>query len=789
MNYNNNDTQKLSLYSYTAFVHNPRHMTTLTTHIPGYPRIGANRELKWALEKYWKNTITADELLETASQLRQRHWQQQHEAKLSFVATNDFSLYDQFLDTACTFGIIPERFQHDGGKLDLDLYFTLARGNQQHPALALTKWLNTNYHILVPEVSDNVPFRLDAQRILDEAQQALDLNYNPKPVIIGPVTLLSIARPATPDDEQTPLKRLGEILPLYAQLLKQLADLGVEWLQLDEPILSTDISVAQSDALATAYQYFAEQAPEIKILLASYFGKLSNNLNRCLTLPVAGLHFDAVNSPEDCLTAARYLTDDRILSIGIIDGRNIWLNDLTKSSDYIQKIRETIPDHRLWLSSSSSLQYVPHSLNKENNIPAEILPWLSFAEEKLGELTLLANAFSKNKDSSAFEKNQAILKSRQQTTGTIIPSVRKRVKNELPTLNLKRPPFAQRQLAQKESLNLPLIPTTTIGSFPQTKDIRQQRAAFRNGKISHAQYETFLQQKTRDCIHKQEQLGLDVLVHGEFERNDMVEYFASGLEGFCVTDYGWVQSYGSRCTKPPIIWGDVHRPRPITLAWSKFAQSCTDKPVKGMLTGTTTILQWSFLRNDLPRTLVSQQIALALRDEILDLEKHGINIIQLDEAALREGLPLREDERQAYLDESRDSFLISTSGVSDSTQIHTHMCYSQFDAIFETIIELDADVISIETTRNRMALLDTFSKHGYPNQIGPGIWDIHSPRIPSTEEMVELLKKALHYIPAERLWANPDCGLKTRAWKETLASLENLTKATKLVRESLLAAK
>ncbi len=760
-------------------------MKNITSHIPAYPRIGAQRELKWALEKFWKKNITEAELLETASTLRQRHWKQQADAGLDFVATNDFSFYDQLLDTACTFGIIPERFAHDGGAVSLSDYFTFARGNQQHHALALTKWLNTNYHILVPEVSDSITFRLDSTRILAEVREAKALGYQPKPVLTGPATLLSVSRPATESDEKSPLSRLAELLPLYTKLLNQLSAEGVEWVQIDEPILSTDLSAKQSDALAEAYSQLAAECPNIKILLASYFGKLGNNLNRALTLPVAGLHIDAVSAPEDTLTAARYLTEDKVLSVGIIDGRNIWINDLSSSSAFLEKIREILPSQRIWISSSCSLQYVPHCLDLESNLEPQLKSWLSFAEEKLGEIVTLAGAFSESRNGAVFAENQQTLLARQQAAGTSIATVRERVEKVLPNINLTRPPFAKRQQAQREALQLPLIPTTSIGSFPQTDDIRQTRAKFRKGELSHGQYETFLQQKTRECIEKQEALGLDVLVHGEFERNDMVEYFASGLEGFAVTDFGWVQSYGSRCTKPPILWGDVHRPQPITLQWTKYAQSVTERHIKGMLTGTTTILQWSFLRDDLPRTQVSEQIALALRDEILDLEAAGVQIIQLDEAALREGLPLRENEREAYLQESRNSFLISTSGVKDSTQIHTHMCYSQFDAIFQTIIELDADVISIETTRNRMALLDSFQKQNYPNEIGPGIWDIHSPRVPDTEEMVDLLERALEFIPAERLWANPDCGLKTRGWKETQASLKNLVAATKTIRAQL----
>lgn len=760
-------------------------MKQQTTHIGGYPRIGAKRELKWALEKFWSGKTTETELQQTATELRKRHWKEQAEAGITHVTTNDFSLYDHILDTAVTFGIIPERFGFNNKDITLTEYFSLARGSQDKPALALTKWLNTNYHYLVPELSNNVPLTLNPNRILNEFKQAKSLNLIPKPVIIGPVTLLSLCRPSTDKDNSYHLKRLNEILPLYESLINQLQAEGATVIQLDEPILSTDLTPAQYSALGTAYQHFHNHCPNAKIILATYFGKLSGNLNRALTLPIAGLHIDAVSAPEDALTAARYLPENFILSVGIIDGSNIWTNDLTKSKSYLEKILQHITNDQLWIATSCSLQHVPHSLEEETNLPSNIRPWLAFSKEKLTELTTLAKAFTQEHNPQAFTKNQQLIANRKTAEGALIPAVRNRIKNELPHLTLTRPPFHQRNSAQQKALKLPILPTTTIGSFPQTDDIRQHRFRFNKGEISHGQYQTFLQQKTRECIEHQENLGLDVLVHGEFERNDMVEYFASGLEGFAVTNLGWVQSYGSRCTKPPIIWGDVHRPAPITLDWTQFTQTLTNKPVKGMLTGTTTILQWSFIRNDIPRTQVSQQIALALRDEIFDLEEAGTQIIQLDEAALREGLPLRENERQAYLEESRDSFLISTSGVKDETQIHTHMCYSQFDAIFQTIIELDADVISIETTRNRMALLDTFNKQQYPNEIGPGVWDIHSPRVPEVEEIDELIQTALTHIPVEKLWINPDCGLKTRKWPETLASLQNLVTATNKARAKL----
>ncbi|SHJ38069.1 methionine synthase (B12-independent) [Rubritalea squalenifaciens DSM 18772] len=759
-------------------------MKSLTTHIGGYPRIGAQRELKWALEKYWSSKITRDELEQTASELRQRHWQEQQGAGLSFVTTNDFSFYDQVLDTACVFGIVPERFGLSNTAVSLDDYFSLARGNKDHAALALTKWFNTNYHYLVPEISEKIDFTLNPDHILIPIREAIELGHNPKPVLIGPVTLLSLSRPAR-GSQINPLSRLPELLPHYAKLLQEIKAEGVEWIQIDEPILSCDLSPEQHKALASAYDYLSNTGTRPNILLASYYGKIANNLNRTLTLPVEGFHIDAVSAPEDICTAARYLPEGKVLSIGIVDAQNIWINDLNQSRATIEQVASRVPKELIWIGTSCSLQHVPHQLDSENHLDANILNWLAFAKEKLNEVSLLSRLFNDDHEESRFAHNATLIESRKTAAGSYVDSVRQRVSTELPKITLKRTAFETRQKSQREQLKLPLLPTTTIGSFPQTSEIRQARAKFRKGGLSHAQYQSFLQQKTKECIEHQEKLGLDVLVHGEFERNDMVEYFAEGLEGFAVTEFGWVQSYGSRCTKPPIIWGDVHRPKAITLDWIRYAQSLTNKPVKGMLTGTTTILQWSFIRTDIPRIEVSQQIALALRDEVLDLEASGTKIIQLDEAALREGLPLRKDEQAAYLEESCHSFLISTSGVEDSTQIHTHMCYSQFDAIFDTIIDLDADVISIETTRNRMALLDVFQQKNYPNEIGPGVWDIHSPRVPSVEEISDLIQRALQHIPAERLWINPDCGLKTRAWPETIASLKHLVQATLSARANL----
>jgi len=699
--------------------------------------MGARRELKWALEKFWSKRATEEDLLGTAKKLRKQHWDEQHQAGLSYVTSNDFSLYDHILDTSCMFGLISERFGWMGGNVPLDLYFSQARAA---------------------------------------------LGYQVKPVIVGPVSLLSLAVPATSSDESDPLVRLHELLPYYEKLLNELSAAGADWVQIDEPVLNLKLSKLQSEGLIHAYEYLAEHAPGTRLLLASYFGECSHNANLALTLPVAGLHVDAVSSPDDALVFAKYLGAEKVLSVGVIDGRNVWVNDLNQSRKLVELVLEHITDEQLWLASSCSLQYVPHSLEHEESITAQVRPWLSFAREKLGELHVLAEAISSGEVDEALNKHQKRIAERVSVKGVVVEDVRNRVAKELPTLRLQRLPYEERRKIQQETFKLPLLPTTTIGSFPQTREVRVKRAEYKLGDVSELNYVLFIREEIRACIQKQEELGLDVLVHGEFERNDMVEYFASGLEGFCVTDFGWVQSYGSRCAKPPIIWGDVSRANPITLKWTEYAQSLTDKPVKAMLTGTTTLLQWSFVREDISRSEVSEQIALALRDEILDLEKAGVQIIQLDEAALREGLPLSESAREQYLEIAVKSFLISTSGVSAKTQIHTHMCYSEFKDILQAIIDLDADVISIEATRGRMTLLDHFDDRHHVNEIGPGVWDIHSARVPSVDEMVGLLELAMETIPLERLWANPDCGLKTRGWNETLAALSHLVRAAKIVR-------
>lgn len=756
---------------------------SFTTHILGYPRIGANRELKWALESYWKGKTSEADLLETASQLRKQHWKTQADSGLDYVSVGDFSFYDQVLDTACTFGIIPSRFNWESDSIDLELYFALARGSDHHSALAMTKWFDTNYHYLVPEVEGAQKFGLFSDKLLREYQEASSLGYKAKPVIVAPATLLHLARPAS-SGELPPIKRIDELLPHYANLINQLTQAGAEWIQLDEPILGKDLSREEIEAVQNSYTYFANHCPEAKILVASYFGSLGENATILRQLPVAGVHLDLSESSAALdLILPRY-SDKKVLSLGLLDGRNIWAANLAKKRDLIEQAIETVDHDRLWISSSCSLQHVPYRSAREN-LDKPLADYVAFAEEKLVELNLLSNYRIDDSADFAIRRSVQDHYTRLTSKHGNIAAVREQCDELDRPENRSRSEFGVRQKLQKAALDLPLLPTTTIGSFPQTVEIRKIRKDYKAGEITLDQYRVELGKHTIQCIRAQEEIGLDVLVHGEFERNDMVEFFADKLNGYDFTAYGWVQSYGSRCVKPPIIWADVSRRSSLSEHWIGMAQALTNKPVKGMLSGPITMLQWSFVRDDIPRELVALQIAVALREEIIDLEKQGIQIIQVDEPALREGLPLRKAEQKNYLTWAVNAFKLATAGVKDRTQIHTHMCYGNFEDIFQAIIDLDADVISIEATRNRLAILNNFVEKHYPNEIGLGIWDIHSPRIPSTEEMHELLAKAIDVVDPERVWVNPDCGLKTRGWAETEASLRNLVAAATQHREIL----
>ncbi|MDR2364712.1 MAG: 5-methyltetrahydropteroyltriglutamate--homocysteine S-methyltransferase [Zoogloeaceae bacterium] len=758
---------------------------TLRTHILGFPRMGENRELKFALERHWRGEISMDDLEKTGRDLRARHWALQRAAGLDFVTVGDFAFYDQVANHIQWTGCEPSRFGFSGEEPSLSRYFTMARGvaseketEKSAPALEMTKWFDTNYHYLVPEFSADTAFALHGERIFSELAEARALGHPAKVALIGPLTFLWLGKEKTPGFSRLDL--LERILPVYRQLLTRLAAEGAEWIQMDEPILGLDLPNEWQQAFEPAYHQLA--APETRIMLATYFSPLKENFNLACRLPVAGLHIDAVRAPEDALLAADWLPAHRVLSLGLIDGRNIWRTDLDRALDFLRserfaKLRE------VWLAPSCSLLHVPFSVAAETGLDAELRSWLAFAVEKLRELQTLKQAAPEDADlETLLAESRRARQSRENSPRVNAPEVAARLAALPDDIDRRASPFPVRRRAQQARFQLPLLPTTTIGSFPQTASVRAARAAFRRGEMQAAEYAAAMQDEIARAVAFQEALGLDVLVHGEAERNDMVEYFGEQLAGFAFTANGWVQSYGSRCVKPPIIYGDVSRPRPMTVEWSRHAQSLTRRPMKGMLTGPITILQWSFARDDQPRRVTAEQIALAIRDEVTDLEAAGIGIIQIDEPAIREGLPLRREHWAGYLAWATRAFRIAASGVADETQIHTHMCYSEFNDILPEIAAMDADVITIETSRSDMELLRAFGNFHYPNEIGPGVYDIHSPRVPSVEEIEHLLDKALAVIPAERLWVNPDCGLKTRAWPETKAALANMVEAARRLR-------
>ncbi|HEY7771648.1 MAG TPA: 5-methyltetrahydropteroyltriglutamate--homocysteine S-methyltransferase [Marinagarivorans sp.] len=749
-------------------------------HNLGFPRIGAQRELKFALEKYWAGSTDASTLLHCASQLRAQHWQWQ--AALDYVPVGDFSLYDQVLDMSFTLGHIPSRAAGDNA---LDSYFRVARGRAPGDdaccgvaAGEMTKWFNTNYHYIVPEFDKNTRFELNNERLLKQISEAKQQGLQPKPVIIGPITYLALGKSK---DGSDPLALLPALLEAYKKLLTQFADQGIEWVQIDEPALVTDLNSAWVNAYELAYHQL--KSVGIKKLLTSYFDRLGNNLQWVCELPVEGLHIDAINAASDITKLVDWLPAHTILSLGVIDGRNIWATDLQKTLDWLEPLQQKLGD-RLWLAPSCSLLHVPVDTAAETTLDSEQLTWLSFARQKIEELTLLGQALNYGRDSIAasLNRNAEAVASRRQSKRIHKPAVKAAVDALTPQHSRRNSPFTQRIALQQASLKLPRFPTTTIGSFPQTPNIRKIRKDFKNGEVSESHYVKHMKAEIHACIQKQEALDIDVLVHGEAERNDMVEYFGEQLDGFLFTRFGWVQSYGSRCVKPPIIYGDISRPQAMTVKWAEYAQSLSQRPVKGMLTGPVTILNWSFVRDDQSRQTTCAQIALAIRDEVKDLERAHIRVIQIDEPAIREGLPLRQADRHRYLQWAVESFRIAASAVQDGTQIHTHMCYSDFNDIMAAIADLDADVITIETSRSDMELLQAFETFQYPNDIGPGVYDIHSPNIPTTAAMVSLLEKASRYLPAERLWVNPDCGLKTRSWDETVPALENMVAAAKQLR-------
>ena len=767
----------------------------VTTHNLGFPRVGAQRELKFALEAYWKGAASQGELMATGAQLRQRHWAQQ--SRLDLVPVGDFSFYDQVLDTSFLLGNIPRRVldvhHHESGTNEppcakLDNYFRVARGRSAHNSACscvhageMTKWFDTNYHYIVPEFSADTEFKLDASHLLQQLAEARQSGVAAKPVIIGPVTYLWLGKAK---DDSDKLALLSRLLPAYVELLNQLAAQGIEWVQIDEPILVTELDLAWQQAFLTAYAALAV-AP-VKLLLATYFGQLQDNLQLACKLPVHGLHIDAINAQVELQQIIATLPRDRVVSLGVINGRNIWKTDLHATLEWLEPVHRVLQD-RLWIAPSCSLLHVPVDLNSEHKMDADIFSWLAFAVQKLDELQILGEALNKGRVSvqEALVANYAAVQKRRSSQRVHNPAVKAAVATIDAGLGKRHGDYQQRATVQSALLKLPAYPTTTIGSFPQTAEIRQARSRLRRGELDDGAYQNLMKAEIRRCVQEQENLGLDVFVHGEAERNDMVEYFGEQLDGYAFSQFGWVQSYGSRCVKPPILFGDISRPKAMTVEWICYAQSLTEKPMKGMLTGPVTILNWSFVRDDQPRWLSCYQLALAIRAEVLDLEKAGVRIIQIDEAALREGLPLRRGQWEQYLQWAVESFRIAANGVKDETQIHTHMCYSEFNDIIASIAGMDADVITIETSRSDMELLDAFDDFNYPNEIGPGVYDIHSPNIPEQAHIVQLMRKARERIPGERLWVNPDCGLKTRTWEEVIPALRNMVAAALVLRESV----
>ncbi len=743
----------------------------------GFPRMGAGRDLKFALESFWSGKTDEATLLQAARTLRQTHWQMQKEAGIVHIPSNDFSFYDHVLDTLALLGAVPPRYGWTGNTVDLRTYFAMARGEGGSAAgataMEMTKWFDTNYHYIVPEFEPDPTFRLASRKPMDAFLEAKALGIHTRPVLLGPVSFLLLGKMKGGGSALTLLNRL---LPVYETVLRQLADAGADWVQMDEPTLVLDLPAGAREAFAAAYARLGCAAPTLRLLVATYFGGLHDNLQLATSLPVAALHVDLVRAPGQLSAVLDALPSDRVLSVGVIDGRNIWKADLTQAAALVREAVTRLGEARVFVAPSCSLLHAPVDLDLETALAADLRGWLSFAKQKLHEVVQLARA---TQTGDRFADNQAALAGRAASPRIHVATVKTRAASVSDDMLHRQGVYSDRKPRQAARLGLPLFPTTTIGSFPQTQPVRAARAEYKSGKRTLADYNAFLRAETEKTIRFQEEVGLDVLVHGEFERNDMVEYFGEQLAGFAFTQNGWVQSYGSRCVKPPIIYGDVSRPKPMTVEWSKYAQSLTPRPVKGMLTGPVTILKWSFVRDDQPLADTCRQIALAIRDEVGDLEAAGIGVIQIDEPAIREGLPLRRADWKAYLTWAVDAFRLSTAGVRDETQIHTHMCYAEFNDIIEAIGAMDADVISIETSRSQMALLDAFTRYAYPNAIGPGVYDIHSPRVPTRAEMGTLLKKACEVLSPAQLWVNPDCGLKTRRWEEVQPALVEMVEAAR----------
>jgi len=755
-------------------------------HNLGFPRIGRDRELKKALEAYWQNKISVDELQQVGKSLRKIHWQIQQDAGIDLIPACDFAWYDQVLTHSLTFGVIPERFAPKNGEnASFDTLFAMARGVAKENACCgggaaqeMTKWFDTNYHYLVPEFTQNQQFKLSWHQFFTEIDEAKSLGHKVKPVIIGPLTYLWLGKTYGANFDKLDL--LDNLLKVYQEILAKFSAQGVQWVQIDEPILVLDLPQKWREAFNHAYQIL-NKSP-LKKLIATYFGGLEDNLDLTINLPVAGIHIDLIRAPEQFKQVLANFPTNKILSSGVVNGRNVWRCDLNKTLTILKTAQEKLGDN-LWIAPSCSLLHSPVDLEREDKLDNELKSWLSFAVQKCSEVAVLAGELNNpGIFTKQFAESAQIEATKANSTRIHKTEVSKRLAQIKPQDSKRNAPFNERIKLQNAKFNLPLYPTTTIGSFPQTSEIRSTRLAFKQGKISEQEYISAMQNEIKQVVEFQEQIDLDVLVHGEAERNDMVEYFAEQLDGYLFTRFGWVQSYGSRCVKPAVIYGDLTRPKAMTVNWISYAQQQTNRIMKGMLTGPVTMLMWSFPREDLSREQQAKQLALTLRDEVIDLENAGIKVIQIDEAAFREGMPLRKKNWQNYLNWAAEAFRLTASGVRDDTQIHTHMCYSEFNDIIEAIADMDADVITIETSRSNMELLDAFEKFAYPNDIGPGVYDIHSPRVPEVADIINLMQKASTRIAKERLWVNPDCGLKTRGWTETKQALINMVTAAKQLR-------
>ena len=759
-------------------MHNPS--PVIRTANLGFASIGAHRELKFALEAYWNGTSSRDELLAVAAKLRADHWQLQRKHGVDTIPSNDATMYDRMLDMTVMLGAIPARFTALGITDSLDLSFALARGSRGTPAMEITKWFDTNYHYVVPELKRNQAFSVQENAARERYLEAQAVGIVTRPVLIGPMTYLLLSR----YDGDNRLELLDSLLKAYTTILQGLAEAGVREIQIDEPCLVTDLSEADKTAYLQAYRLLTAEFPQFSFTLATYFGSLTDNLDMVCNLGIASLHIDLVRAPEQLSAVLDVLPKTMSLSCGLINGRNIWRNDLDLSLGLLRQAVDVLGRDRVIVAPSCSLMHAPMTIALEERLDPEVKSWLAFGLEKLDEVRILAAAVGSDAYAAELAASRAIVAGRKASCRVHNASVQQRMRAILPTM-LERASHAERDRAQRETFALPLLPTTTIGSLPQTAEVRRLRASYKSGSIDQTTYDERIRAWTKDAVTWQESAGIDVIVHGEFERNDMVEYFGERLHGFAASEHAWVVSYGARCVKPPIIYGDVSRSSAMTVALSSYAQSLTTRPVKGMLTGPITILQWSFVREDIPRAETARQIALALRDEVTELEAAGIRIIQIDEPALREGLPLRKVERKAYLAWATEAFRLAAAGAAVSTQIHTHMCYAEFDDIIAEIAALDVDVISIESARSLGSSLRALSPLQSSFQIGPGVYDIHSPNVPSTDGIESSIRELLNFISPDRLWINPDCGLKTRTWEQVRPALTAMVAAAQKARQAI----